>query len=209
MNSLSQSVLIHTGLMAICFVLIFLNSDPQIKPNTVEFKMIEIDKSQPTIAPEIKITKAIPKAEPVKAKNEVFGVSRKSLLNDGPNGVQVKMGNTLAKELDDKILNADDPDALPIPTEEYLVTKMPKLLTDIKIPYPPEAKKQGLTGQVIMDILIDQNGKVREAKLVRGPGGGLNEAAVSGIYSFRFKPARVGNQNAAVRIRYAINFVLE
>ena len=210
MNSITQSVLIH-GFFGLIFCLMVLFKKDQIISNQiVEFKMIDAPiKSIDQVAPEIKITKALPKIETKKIQNEVFGINRKSLTSDSESGVEVKTGNTLAKEMDDKKLNADDPDALPIPTDEYLISKMPKLISDIKIPYPIEAKKQGITGQVVMDILIDQNGSVREAKIVRGLGAGLTEAAMKAIYSFKFEPAFVSNQKVAVRIRYAINFVLE
>jgi protein TonB len=82
-------------------------------------------------------------------------------------------------------------------------------LSEFRAPYPKEAKENNIEGAVVLDLIIDQNGKVRWAKLVSGPGYGLNEVALDSIYKFKFKPARIEAQNVAVKIRYAIRFVLE
>jgi protein TonB len=153
-------------------------------------------------------TQAPPKPSENKVKpRAVFGVSRKSVT--ATDGVDVKAGNTVAKDPDTKQLRPEDADALPIPTEEYLVSKMPELLEDVRVPYPPEAKKRNVEGAVLVDLLIDAAGAVREAVLVEGPGYGLNEAAVEAVKRLRFRAAEVDGQAVAVRIRYAYRFVLE
>jgi TonB family protein len=149
-----------------------------------------------------------PKAPPPKA---VFGLSKKSIVADAaaPGAVEVKVGNTVAKAPDTIKMDPKDADALPIPADEFLVTVMPKLVSEVRVPYPAAAKQAGLSGAVVMDLLIDENGKVREALLVEGPGGGLNEAALEGIKQFQFSPAEIEGKKVAVRIRYAYRFVLE
>jgi protein TonB len=57
--------------------------------------------------------------------------------------------------------------------------------------------------------LIDAEGRVRDAKLVSGPGHGLNEAALEAIKSFRFRPAEVDGRPVAVRIPFTYNFLLK
>jgi protein TonB len=86
---------------------------------------------------------------------------------------------------------------------------MPKLKSEIRVPYPIEARKKGIQGAVIMDLLIDQLGKVRQVSVVDGPGYGLNEAAAEGMKNFIFEPAKIGTQSVAVRIRYSYRFVIE
>lgn len=147
-----------------------------------------------------------PREEP--KKRAVYGATR-STLTSNAGDVAAKAGNTLAKENDDKKLKDSDADALPIPTEDYLISAMPRLKKEIRIPYPPEAKKAGIQGAVVFDLLIDANGVVRQSNLIAGPGYGLNEAALQAIGSFEFEPARVGDQAVAVRIRYSYRFVLE
>lgn len=89
------------------------------------------------------------------------------------------------------------------------VTSKAKLIQDYKVPYPSEAKAHEIEGPVVMDLVIDKTGKVVEAKLVRGPGYGLNEAALQASAQFLFKPAMIDSQPVAVRIRYTYRFVLD
>ncbi len=86
---------------------------------------------------------------------------------------------------------------------------MPKLLREVHIPYPPSAKARGLEGSVVLNLLIDADGKVRDAQLVQGIAEDLNHAALQAVQKFQFKPAQVADQPVAVRIRYAYRFVLE
>jgi protein TonB len=138
----------------------------------------------------------------------VFGINKKTLVSNEVGAVSIKAGNTIAKEIDQEILRPEDAQALPIPTDEYLITKMPSLKSEIRIPYPVEARAKGVEGLVLLEILIDENGKVRSATLVQGPGFGLNEAALNAIHSFEFSPAMVDQKPVSVRIRYGYRFVL-
>lgn len=122
---------------------------------------------------------------------------------------EVKAGNTLAKTPDQEKLRPEDADSLPVPTEEYLVTEMPKLAQEVRVAYPPDARQKGIEGPVVMDLLIDATGRVRDAKLLQGPDESLNQAALVAVRGFVFKPAMVQDKAVAVRIRYAYRFVLE
>jgi protein TonB len=85
---------------------------------------------------------------------------------------------------------------------------MPSVAAEVRIPYPPEAREKKIEGKVVMELLIDAEGKVRNATIVSGPGYGLNEAALEAIYRFKFKPAEVEGKPVAVKIPYTYNFVL-
>ena len=140
----------------------------------------------------------------------MFGLSRRSVVSsDNTDSIAVKSGNTIAKDADTEKLRDDDADSIPIPTEEYLVTAMPVLENDFRIPYPAEAKKARVQGRVLMKLIVDAEGKVRRATLLSGPGYDLNEAAVEAMKTLRFRPARVQDRPVAVEIQYAYNFVLE
>lgn len=142
-------------------------------------------------------------------KKAVFGTARSSLTSDTDQGENIKIGNTVAKEADNTKLNADDPESLPIPADEFLVSQMPSMSSDVIIPYPPEAKKRGIQGSVIMDLLIDASGNVRSVQVLEGPGFGLNEAAANAAKLFKFSPAKIGDEFVAVKIRYSYKFILE
>jgi TonB family protein len=212
MKSLQQSLLIHSSFLFV-FLFLYYFSPKENIIETFKVEMIDVTKNNPEKeikTAQINITKKIPEIKPVIKGKEVFGINRKSILEEESNSsVAVKTGNTLAKEIDEEKLDINDPDELPIPAEEYLITDMPKIINEYKIPYPPKARKFEISGQVIVDILIDQNGIVRDAKLMKGLGFGLDEAALDGVKRYQFSAAKVGAQSVAVKIRYAINFILE
>jgi protein TonB len=207
---LLQSLGIHTGIALFIFlVMVIFNYEPEEKME-IEFDVIEKITIQKEATP-IAINSPVKAPEPkvIKPVNQVYGVSRKSVTSSSASAVAAKQGNTLAKTPDDKTLDKDDPDSLPIPAAEYLVTSMPQVLSEIRPPYPPLAKKKGIEGAVVLEILIDAKGNVREAIILSGPGFGLEEAALDAIKKFRFKPAMIKKQSVAVKIKYAIRFVLE
>ncbi|KHD87389.1 MAG: energy transducer TonB [Bdellovibrio sp. ArHS] len=89
------------------------------------------------------------------------------------------------------------------------ITRFPKVKKEIKAQYPEEAKKAGVDGPVVLEIIIDKAGQVRDVKLVSGPGHGLNESAIEALRKFEFQPAFKGEESVAVKIRYTYRFKLE
>jgi protein TonB len=208
-QTLQQSLMIHLALAAIFLIAGWLLGprQKQMQKIRVEIKEAPMIEQKPPEPPSIQVSpqqKLLPKtAVPPK---KVFGLNKDTLQSSKPGAVEIKSGNTIAKEIDQEKMNPED--ALPLATEEYLVTQMPKLKSEVRIPYPPEAKAKNIEGVVVMDVLIDETGKVRKATLIEGPGFGLNEAAMKAIYDFVFSPAVIDKKTVAVRIRYAYRFIL-
>lgn len=145
-----------------------------------------------------------------KPVREVFGASRESYTDAsaGKDGVEAKKGNTLAKEVDKTILTDADATALPTPTEEYLVSDMPVVLSEVRPVYPKEAKEKRLEGAVSLDVLIDEKGDVRQVSVMEGEEI-FRSGAVEAMKKFKFRPAKVDGKSVAVRIRYSLKFKLE
>lgn len=213
LSPLTQSFLFH-GLIGTTFVLVSLFNKTSIKvkpPVRVEIKEVITAKELPAEKPLAVNTAPKPKVISPTAKEpkKIFGINKNTLTDEGAqNGVAIKSGNTIAKDIDQTPMNPEDAAALPIPTDEYLISRMPKLKAEIRIPYPPEARKNNIEGLVVLEILIDAQGKVRSATLIEGPGYGLNEAALKAIYAFEFTPALVDEKPVPVKIRYGYRFVL-
>ena len=179
----------------------------EISEKLDEMKPARLVKENENLAPQTS-----PQIKPQENARKVYGIKRQALTSDiGSDGqAEVKTGNTLAKENDNEVLNEDDPDSVGVdPVEEFLVSQLPKVERDFQVPYPAEAKAKGLEGAVTLDLLVDAKGAVRQAKIVSGPGSPLNEAALEAVKQILFSPARVGQQQVAVRIRYVYRFVLE
>jgi TonB family protein len=209
-SSLQISIGLHGFVVAIFFAIKF-GTGVFVSQRKVDFEVIQVP-----VAAQSQLQLNPPKAiEPEKkvesVQRKVFGLSRKAILDKdlSESSPEIKLGNTVAKDNDQLKLEKDDPDSIPIPADEYLVTRQVSLLRDMRIPYPAEAKKNNVEGAVVMDLVIDQDGKVRSVELISGPGAGLDEAAVQAVMSFLFSPAFVGEQRVAVKIRYTYRFVLE
>lgn len=153
------------------------------------------------------VNEPIPESKP---SREIFGANRNSYTDAsvGAEGVEIKKGNTLAKEMDSTRLEDSDADTLPTPTEEYLVSEMPSVLSEVRPVYPKEAREKQLEGTVALDVLIDEKGLVRQVNVIEGQDI-FRQAAMNAMKSYKFRPAKVDGKSVAVRIRYSINFQLE
>lgn len=208
MSFLQQSIAIHISLLVVFSFGYFLLPTRVTTINKVPVQIIEAPVALEDKPKSIQM-RTPPKAEiPNKKKPEpVFGISNDTLRDQtGASTVEIKRGNTIAKEIDQtKALNDD---ALPIPTDEYLVTVMPRLRREVRAAYPEAARAAKVEGPVVIEILIDEYGRVVDAKLISGLGNGLDEAALNAIRQFEFEPAKVQDQKVAVRIRYTYRFEL-
>ncbi len=89
------------------------------------------------------------------------------------------------------------------------VDEMATLSSEVKVPYPEEARREGIEGAVIMRIIVGADGQVLSAKLLKGPGFGLNEAALSAIKRFKFKPATKNGEKVSTELDYTYRFTLD
>ncbi len=70
------------------------------------------------------------------------------------------------------------------------------------IVYPEIAIKAGVEGRVFVEFVVDENGDVLNPVVVKGIGGGCDEAAIEAVLHAKFKPGR--QRGKAVRVRYVI-----
>ena len=84
---------------------------------------------------------------------------------------------------------------------------------DLFIPsyeYPREALIANAQAPVLLRLLIDETGRVRDAQVVRDPHHGLGEAAArSAIAHFRFSPARFHGQPVATWWLFTVIYRLD
>ncbi|MFT7522061.1 MAG: TonB family protein, partial [Kiritimatiellia bacterium] len=76
--------------------------------------------------------------------------------------------------------------------------------------YPAEAQAQRVTATVLLQLDVDESGRVIDAAIVEGAVGGFDEAALKAALEFRFTPAlnQEGKPSAA-RILFRYEFTLE
>ncbi len=80
-----------------------------------------------------------------------------------------------------------------------------------KPPYPTEARKDGFEGQVVLDVLIDKEGRVSTASVVQSSSRtDCDTAALSTILDrWRFEPASINGQSIAWREKIVVSYKLK
>lgn len=87
------------------------------------------------------------------------------------------------------------------PAGAPLLGKMPSPVGLCAGQYTDEARRAGLEGTVILDVVVGEDGWVRDVTMVQGLAQGLGEAAVRAIKSCRFTPGERDGKPVAVRVR--------
>ena len=85
----------------------------------------------------------------------------------------------------------------------------PKILKEIFAPYPKEARRSKIEGDVVLKVIIDENGKVLDAEILESLGYGLDEAAITAIRQFIFSPGFKDGKIVRTQIKYRYKFRLD
>ncbi len=86
----------------------------------------------------------------------------------------------------------------------------PVPLRPIKPKYPEIAQEAGIEGTVVVQVFVDENGRVKDTVILKGiPNTGLDEAATDAIRIVRFKPAKQRERAVGVWISIPVNFRLK
>jgi RNA polymerase sigma factor (sigma-70 family) len=91
------------------------------------------------------------------------------------------------------------------------VEEMPELIGGIKglqnkIVYPEIAKRVGVEGKVIVQAIVDENGKVVSVSTVKGIGSGCDEVAMDAVRNSKFVPGKQRGKNVKVQVTIPIVF---
>ncbi len=119
----------------------------------------------------------------------------------------------------DAELNLDEPLDMPPPPEEeddedffVVVENMPELIGGLaalqkNIRYPEMARKAGIEGRVIVQFIVNEQGKVEDPRVIRGVGGGCDEEALRAVRKANFKPGR--QRGKPVRVQYSLPVIFK
>jgi periplasmic protein TonB len=86
--------------------------------------------------------------------------------------------------------------------------KEPKKIKDAKPVYPPVAMAAKVQGIVIIEATIGKDGKVKDAKILRGQPL-LNQAAMDAVNQWEFTPTMLNGQPVDVLMTVTVNFALQ
>jgi periplasmic protein TonB len=72
--------------------------------------------------------------------------------------------------------------------------------------FSEEARKAKFSGNVVVSLIVDRDGKPRNVHVLRGVGMGLDEKAVEAVQQYKFKPALQNGKPVAVYLNVEVNF---
>jgi len=137
----------------------------------------------------------------------VFGVTMESTSQAG-NGPALPVGNSVRAPAKREVAPSAAP-ALAPPVPAYEVTTMPLPQGRCAGRYTDEARTAGIEGTVVLDLVVGENGRVREVSVVSGLDHGLTAAAITAVKECRFSPGEKDGTPVPVRVRgFKIRFVL-
>ncbi|MDE3157760.1 MAG: TonB family protein [Acidobacteriota bacterium] len=87
------------------------------------------------------------------------------------------------------------------------MVQMARLIHQVPPAYPAIAKSTHVSGDVVVDALIDANGNVKTAKVLSGPAM-LQQAAIETVRQWKYEPARLDGQAVAMHLTVTVKFRL-
>ena len=87
----------------------------------------------------------------------------------------------------------------------------PRVLSQVEPSYPADARAQGLSGSVLLEIGVSANGTVSSVSVRSSSGhGSLDQAVIDAVWKWRFVPAknRATGEAVASRLRLPVDFKL-
>ena len=85
---------------------------------------------------------------------------------------------------------------------------MPRTIYDPEPEYSEEARKAKYQGTVILQVVIDAEGRPRDIRTARTLGLGLDEKAIEAVRTWRFQPAMKDGRAVAVLVNIQVSFRL-
>jgi TonB family protein len=91
-----------------------------------------------------------------------------------------------------------------------VVEEMPELIGGLAsvqsdLQYPEMARRAGIEGRVYVQFIVNENGDVEDPRVIRGIGGGADEAALAAVREAKFKPGV--QRGRPVRVQYSLPIV--
>jgi protein TonB len=173
----------------------------------------------PKPPPADQLPKPPPEKPPEPPTPRVFGAT---LTSETGGNVAVPVGNTF-----DADPNRPRPAVVPVgppthgpaapagppgfrPVDDSEIAVFPEVSVEVKAPYPHEAEARQIEGTVSVRLDVAEDGRVVGARVLKGLGYGLDEAAQTALRRFRFTPAhdRAGRP-VPCRIVWRYTFALD
>ena len=84
----------------------------------------------------------------------------------------------------------------------------PSLVREVKPQYTEDARRLGVEGDVVLEIVVRSDGSVGQVSIIQRLGSGLDQRAVDAVRQWRFTPARRYGTPVDVLVEVAVEFKL-
>jgi periplasmic protein TonB len=192
------------GLTLVLSLIVFMNSQ-LARPDEGDgqaFSSIEVVKKEKPPQQE-----TVRKPEPPKRRPQRSAPSPLVGLDGGLSGLDFGLPGFDASELDlGTGLLGDGKDVV---MTDDTVDVPPRPLLQTPMRYPPRAKATGVTGYVLLSVLIGPTGQVERVKVLESqPAGVFDDTAVAGVQGWKFEPASYKGENVRVWAKQRVRFDL-
>jgi protein TonB len=121
------------------------------------------------------------------------------------------INQTAAAKTENTIVPKEEKKEVQEPAFFVAVEEMPELVGGIKglqnkIVYPEIAKRVGVEGKVLVQAIVDENGKVISTSTIKGIGAGCDEVAMDAVRNSKFTPGKQRGKNVKVQVTIPIIF---
>jgi TonB family protein len=94
------------------------------------------------------------------------------------------------------------------PQDAVPVDALPKLLTRVEPIYPREAREKGIEGKVFVQLVVNPDGRVSEASVLKSDAEIFNQAALDAARKYTFTPAMKNQPAVPVKVVIPFQFKL-
>ncbi len=172
-------------------------------PPSVATKPVQVKVTQELAAPKFTLPEAVPDEEVtedfvVVSQEELAEISSPVLSEGEGSGVNVQVDIPIEEYI-------------PTPDEFIAVEEQPVKIQNVQPKYPEIARKAGIEGSVWVKVLVDKNGNVRDAIVLKesGANAGFEEAALESARQSKWKPAMQNKQPVMLWVSYEVKFQLK
>ena len=185
---------------------------PQAPTKKVEDKPPVVHQKQSMDRPALPKKKIIPRAKKPKAKKSQKPSIRpieKTLPNVVPQ-ITSEPSDGVEPVKTEHMPQAATPVAIRVPANQTIVEARPLYRVNPPPKYPAIARKRGYTGNVVLEILVGQDGSVADLRLFSSSGHAiLDNAAISSVKTWIFEPGMRGKEKVEMWVRVPIRFELK
>ncbi len=84
----------------------------------------------------------------------------------------------------------------------------PRAIHTVEAEFSDQARREGKSGNVLVSLIVSEEGMPTQVHVVRGAGMGLDEKALAAVSQYRFKPAMKDEKPVAAQISVEVSFRL-